>query len=1012
MKRRSLLKLVVGGGAGASAGGLSTLLEAQVSTVARANKLEATTETTTICPYCGCGCGIVVSTRNGKVVNTEGDPDHPINEGALCSKGAALYQVAVNERRAGKVLYRAAGAFQWEEKPYQWAVEQVAKRIKKTRDESFVRTNRAGVTVNRTMGIANFGGAALDNEECMALSKFARALGIVNIDHQARLCHSSTVAGLAASFGRGAMTNHWIDIRHADLVMVIGSNPAENHPMSFRWVTRAKEHGAKVITIDPRFTRTAAVSDVYAPMRSGTDIAFIGGIINYLLTHDRIQKDYVLNHTNAAFLVAAGYGFADGLFTGYHGATRKYDKTTWGFEKNAAGQVVKDPTLQHPRCVYQVLKRHYARYTPELVSSITGTPLELYLKVCGLVAETSAPDKTMTMLYAMGTTQHTLGTQNIRAYSILQLLLGNIGLAGGGINAMRGESNVQGSSDAGLLYHLLPGYLPAPTDQDVSLAVYRARNTPQYADPRSPNWWQNRPKYLVSLLKAWWGKHASATNDFAYDYLPKRDRNYSHIAIFEGMLAGEVKGAMLWGQNPAVGGPNANAEREALGRLDWLVCVDLWKTDTSIFWKRPGVDPAAINTEVFFFPAAASVEKEGSVTNSGRWAQWRYKVQEPPGDAKPDLEIMSDLVKAVKQEYAQGGVLPEPIVHLHWDYDEAGRHGPSPHKVAREVNGYFTADVDFPAQGKSFKKGDQVPSFAFLTDDGRTTCGCWVMAGSYVTADHKTGNMMARRDKTDAVNGLGLYPKWAWAWPVNRRILYNRASCDSEGRPYAPQKWVVRWNPGKKAWEGDVPDGPWPPLAAGADGRYSFIMNPEGHAYLFSPVPIDGPMPEHYEPYESPVRNLLNPQPYGPAVEIALWRNCERETGTPDHFPIVATTFRLSEHWQAGAMTRNLPWLAELQPDMFVELSEELAHGKGIKTGDRVAVTSARGELTAYALVTKRFKPMTVAGKTVHQIGLPWHWGYAGIATGDSANLLTPHVGDANTTIPEYKVFLCDLRKA
>jgi formate dehydrogenase major subunit len=563
-----------------------------------------------------------------------------------------------------------------------------------------------------------------------------------------------------------------------------------------------------------------------------------------------------------------------------------------------------------------------------------------------------------------------------------------------------------------LLYHLLPGYLPAPTDQDTSLEVYRTRNTPQYADPRSPNWWQNRPKYMTSLLKAWWGDNATAANGFAYDYLPKRDRNYSHMAIFERMLDGEVKGALLWGQNPAVGGPNSNSERAALAKLQWLVAVDLWETETSIFWKRPGVDPADIKTEVFFFPAAASVEKEGSVTNSGRWAQWRYKAQEPIGQARPDLDIMDDLMKALKVEYAKGGVFPEPIVQLTWDYHEEGRHGASPHKVAREVNGYFTADVEFPAQNKSFKKGDQVPSFAFLRDDGTTACTCWVMAGSYVSADPKTGNMMARRDKTDAANGLSLYPKWAWAWPVNRRILYNRASCDAEGKPYAPQKWVVRWNAEKKAWEGDVPDGPWPPMAAGAEGRYSFIMNPEGHAYLFSPVPADGPVPEHYEPYESPVRNLLNAQSFNPAVELGLWRDRERETGTPDRFPIVATTYRLSEHWQAGAMTRNLPWLVELQPDMFVELSEELAREKGIKVGDRVTVSSARGKLTAYALVTKRFKPMTVDGKLVHQIGMPWHWGYAGIATGDSANLLTPHVGDANTTIPEYKAFLCDLRKA
>ena len=1000
--------MVVGGTAGAAAAGLVDGKTAAADGK-KPYKLTGVKEITTICPYCGCGCGIVVSTRDGKIVNAEGDPAHPINEGALCSKGAGLYQVVQNEGRLRKVRYRAPGSDKWEEKTWDWAIEKIAQKIKATRDASFVDKNEKGQVVNRTTGIACLGGAALDNEECMTLSKFARSLGLVNIEHQARICHSSTVMGLGASFGRGAMTNHWIDIQHADVVMVIGSNATRNHTMSFRWAIKARDRGATLITIDPRFTATAAASDLFAPMRSGTDIAFIGGIINYLLQNEQINKDYVLTHTNASFIITPEYDFTDGLFSGYEPGSRTYNKAGWSFEKDEQGIVKRDLTLQDPRCVYRMMKQHYSRYTPGMVSNICGTTEDVFLEVCRAVAATSAPDKAMTILYAMGTTQHTHGSQNIRAYAVMQLLLGNIGVAGGGINAMRGESNVQGSTDAGLLFHLLPGYLPSPTDDDTSLQVYKEKNTPVCPDTHSANWWGNRQKYMVSLLKAWWGDHATAENDFAYHYIPKRDKNYSHIAVFEAMNRGEIKGMMVFGQNPVVSGPNSNQERGALEKLDWMVVVDLWETDTAVFWKRPDVDPKTIGTEVFLLPAAASFEKEGSITNSGRWAQWRYQVVDPIGDAKPDLWIMDRLVRSLKKEYSPGGVFPDPIVNLIWDY---GKADPDPHQVARETNGYFLADVEFPEQKKSFKKGDQVPSFAFLKDDGATACSNWIMAGSYISRDPETGNMMARRDNTDAPNNIGLYPRWAWSWPANRRILYNRASCNAEGVPYNPKKWVVKWDAVSGQWIGDVPDGPWPPMADRKKGKYAFIMTTEGLAYLFSPVPADGPFPEHYEPYESPVANLLNSQPFNPAVNTTIWTNIEQETGTAEEFPIVATTFRLAEHWQAGAMTRNQPWLVELQPNAFVLIDRELAEKKGIKHGDKVKIRSARGEIAVYGVVTNRVKPFILSGRKVHQIAIPWHWGYAGLATGDSANLLTPHIGDANTMIPEYKVFLCDVSRA
>jgi formate dehydrogenase major subunit len=478
------------------------------------------------------------------------------------------------------------------------------------------------------------------------------------------------------------------------------------------------------------------------------------------------------------------------------------------------------------------------------------------------------------------------------------------------------------------------------------------------------------------------------------------------------MYAGDIKGLFLFGQNPAVGGPNANKERAALHNLDWMVAVDLWETETASFWKRPGIDPADVKTEVFLLPAASSVEKEGSITNSGRWGQWRYKALEPVGESMSDLWIVDNLYKAINKEYKLGGAFPEPIVNLAWDYGTGDgfdrEKEPDVHLVAREINGRATRAFSFFKNGAEtpFKKGQEVPSFAFLQADGSTMCGNWLYSGSY-TGPAKEDNKMARRIKTDAVNGIGLYPEWAWCWPVNRRILYNRASCDSNGNPWDPHRWVIRWNAVTGKWEGDVPDGGWPPGA-----KHPFIMKPEGHAALFAGNLADGPLPEHYEPLESPVANIMSSQQMNPAVKLWHVSNPEMNLiGDADDYPIVATTYRVSEHWQAGAMSRNLPWLAELVPDVFVELGVDLARLKGIDNGDRVTVKTARGEMKAYALVTRRFEPFQLNGKIVHEIGIIWHFGYAALVHGDSANVLTPHVGDPNTMIPEYKAFLCNVYK-
>lgn len=989
LTRRDFLRLSGVTASGAFFGGVSFLSGCK----SHPDKLSGTRESTTICPFCGVGCGLIVSSRSGKIINIEGDPDHPINEGSLCSKGSALHQIAVNpiNRRLTKVQYRAPYSTEWKELSWDEAVKMIAQRVKKTRDETFIEKD-GGVTVNRAAGIAGLGGAALDNEECYAWSKMARIMGITYLEHQARLCHSSTVPGLANSFGRGAMTNHWIDIRNADVILIMGSNAASNHPISFRWVMKAKEtRGAKLIAVDPRFTKTASLADVYSPLRPGTDIAFIGGVINHALQNGKINRDYVVEYTNASYLVNPAFGFNDGLFTGYKPGERKYDNSSWAYQLDDKGIPKRDRTLEDPNCVLQIMKRHYGRYTPEKVEAICGTPRETFLKIADIFCSTHTHDRVATIMYAMGTTQHTVGTQNVRIFAVLQLLMGNIGMAGGGINAMRGESNVQGSTDAALLWHILPGYNPmVEASKHPNLEAYLKATTPKSNDPMSVNWWSNRPKYFISMLKAWYGDAATKDNDFRFDWLPKAAKPTPHIVLFEDMYEGKIKGTFIWGANPVVGGPNAKKEAKALERLDWLVAADLWETDTAIFWKRPGADPSKIKTEVFLLPAASSVEKEGSISNSGRWAQWRYKAVNPPGEAKSDLDMMDMIFRALRELYKkEGGALPEPIVKANWNYIPPGEHEASPHLVAREHNGY---DV---------KTGKLVPAFFDLKDDGTTACGDWLYSGSYT----EKGNMMARRGTGDP-GKLGMYPEWTWCWPVNRRILYNRASVDRTGNPWDPKRAVVKWTGSK--WKGDVVDGG---PTVGPDKKNPFIMNTEGVGRLFAPSGLtDGPLPEHYEPAETPVRNLLNAQNLNPAVKVFTTEG--NRTGTPAQYPYVATSFRVVEHWQAGAMTRNLPWLTELVPDMFCEISPTLAAAKAIKNGDRVKIQSARGEIEAYALVTSRIRPMKIDGRAVELIGMIWHFGFGCAESGDSCNTLTPHIGDANTMIPEYKVFLVDLRKA
>jgi formate dehydrogenase major subunit len=768
-------------------------------------------------------------------------------------------------------------------------------------------------------------------------------------------------------------------------------------------VTKAQEQGATLIHVDPRFTRTSAKANMYAGIRSGADIAVLGGMIKYILDNDLIFKEYVVDYTNASFIIGDNYTFEDGIFAGFDPATKTYDKSKWAFALDENGVPKKDPTLKDPKCVYQMLKKHYERYSLDKVVAISGMKRDDLVKLYETYAATGTRDKAGTIMYAMGWTQHTVGVQNIRSMAMIQLLLGNIGVAGGGVNALRGESNVQGSTDHCLLYHILPGYLSTPKAAQPTLEKYNTDNTPVSHDPMSANWWQNFPKYSASLLKAMWMDDDPAVS---YNYLPRLDSGsaaeYSWLTLFDKMDKGQFKGLFAWGMNPACSGANANKNRQALGKLDWLVNVNIFPNETGWFWEGPDMDPSKIKTEVFFLPCAVSIEKEGSVSNSGRWMQWRYKGPDAPNGLKPDGDLMYELMHKIQKLYtAEGGVYPEPITRLTWD-NIATNGVFDPHKTAKLINGYFLKDTEI--KGKVYKKGEQVPSFAFLQADGSTCSGNWLYSNSYT----EKGNMAARRSlaQTPEQEKIGLFPNFSWCWPVNRRILYNRASVDLQGKPWNPEKPVIAWEGPDKKWVGDVPDGGWAP-----GSKHAFIMRKHGYGQLYGPGRNDGPLPEYYEPLECPVKT----HPFSGTLHnpTALSYASEDKAVCDPRYPFVGTTYRVTEHWQTGVMTRNEPWLLEAEPQVFVEMSEELAELRGFENGEKVIVESLRGSIWAKAIVTKRIKPFEIQGTVVHQIGLPWHFGWSWPKDGgDSANILTPSVGDPNTGIPETKAFMVNVRKA
>ena len=802
------------------------------------------------------------------------------------------------------------------------------------------------------------------------------------------------------------MTNLWTDIRNTDLVVIMGGNAAEAHPCGFKWVTEAKANrGAKLIVVDPRFTRSASVADVYAPIRQGTDIAFLFGVMSYCIQNDKVRGDYIKAFTNAPYLVKDGFDFHDGLFSGYDEAKRDYDKSTWEYQLGPDGYVISDDTLENPRCVWQLLKKHVSAYTPEMVERICGTPKDKFLKVAQMIAETSSPTKTMTSMYALGWTQHSKGSQNIRAMAMLQLILGNIGMRGGGMNALRGHSNIQGLTDIGLMSNLIPGYLTIPTDKEATFDAYMSTRGFKPLRPGQTSYWQNYQKFFVSFQKAMWGSAAKPENDFAYDWLPKLDvPGYDVLRTFELMHEGKLNGYFCQGFNPLLSFPNRRKITDALSKLKFLVVMDPLQTETARFWQNHGeyndVDPAKIQTEVIELPTTCFAEDEGSLTNSGRWLQWHWPGGTPPGEAKSDNWIMAQLYLRLKALYEkEGGAFPDPIVNLDWRYADPGH--PTAEELAKELNGYATEDITDPNDpGKVLlQKGKQVVSFAALRDDGKTASGCWIYSGCY----NEAGNNMARRDTSDP-DSAGLYPKWSWSWPLNRRILYNRASADTNGNPWDPDRRLLWWDGAK--WTGyDVPD-----IAPSAkpDVVGPFIMNGEGTARLFTRgLMRDGPFPAHYEPFESPVVNVLAPKVRGnPAARV--FKDDLAQFADAREFPYAATSYRLTEHFHFW--TKHNEVNASLQPEFFVEISEQLAKEKGIKGGGWVRVWSSRGSVKAKAVVTKRITPLTCDGKTVHVVGIPLHWGFMGAAKkGFGPNSLTPFVGDANIETPEYKAFLVNI---
>ena len=819
---------------------------------------------------------------------------------------------------------------------------------------------------------------------------------------------------------------------------------AEAHPVGFQWVMEAKARGAKVIHVDPRFTRTSALADTFVPLRVGSDIVFLGAIINHVLQNELDFREYVVAYTNAATIVSDDYRDTedlDGLFSGFDPETRTYDPQSWQYagQESSGGEEdheqqrdtasamqhethgisvdadpPRDETLQHPNCVYQVLKRHFARYTPEMVEKACGVTREAFMEVCEAWTSNSGRERTTALVYSVGWTQHSVGVQYIRTGAILQLLLGNMGRPGGGIMALRGHASIQGSTDIPTLFNLLPGYLPMPHAEqhpDLTHWIDSVRH------PGAKGFWANAGAYGINLLKAYWGEAATPENDFCYDYLPRLTGDHGTYRTVLDMIDGKVKGYFLLGQNPAVGSAHGKAQRLGMANLDWLVVRDLFEIESATFWKNsPEIEsgeivPEQCRTEVFLIPAASHVEKEGTFTQTQRMLQWREKAVEPSGDCRSELWFFYHLGRMVRERLADSTLERDrPILDLAWDYPVQGEYDdPSAEAVLKEINGYEVAT------------GRPLTLFTEMKDDGSTLGGCWIYTGVF-----KDGVNQAARRKPGSEQSW-VAPEWGWAWPANRRILYNRASADPEGRPWSERKAYVWWDEEAGEWTGhDVPDfeKTKPPSyrpeegadgVAGIAGNDPFIMQGDGKGSLYVPQGLlDGPMPTHYEPVESPFRNPLYNQQANPTRKEYVRDDNPMNPSPPelhsDVFPFVFTTSRLTEHHTAGGMSRYLQYLSELQPEMFVEVSPELATERGLEHMGWCHVITARSAVEGKVMVTDRLSPLRIEGRVVHQVWLPYHWGAGGMVTGDSANDLFGISLDPNVLIQESKVGTCDVQ--
>jgi len=848
------------------------------------------------------------------------------------------------------------------------------------------------------------------------------------------------VPGLGTTFGRGGATTAQQDLQHADAILIMGSSMAENHPVGFRWVIKAREKGATVIHVDPRFTRTSAMADMWAPIRAGSDIVFLGAMVNHVLANGLDFREYIVPYTNAATIITRDFRDTeelDGLFSGWDPATRSYSAESWAYEaeehadldtaqedvrgghgKDQGDDTSKiehphrDPTLQHPRCVFQILKRHYTRYTPEMVEQVCGVPRDAFLRIADAFCRASGPERTGAICYAVGWTQHSTGVQIIRTAAILQLLLGNVGRPGGGILALRGHASIQGSTDIPTLYDILPGYIPMPAFGAESSSL------PDYLRKHSSNagWWSHLDAFLVSLLKAWYGDKATADNDYGFGWLPRISGDHSHFGYWLQMADSQgaggqtpIEGLFVMGQNPAVGAPNARLERRAMANLKWLVVRELVETETATFWldspevQRGELRTEEIGTEVFFFAAAAHAEKDGCFTNTQRLLQWHEKAVDAPGDARSEAWFVYHLGRRLKARAAlDGRPRNDGLRALTWDYATGGRHAePEIDAVLREINGH-AAD------------GAVIDGFRLLQNDGSTSCGCWIYSGVY-----EAGRNRARERNATGAYGHG----WGYSWPADRRILYNRASARPDGTPWSERKKLIWWDESKRSWVGnDNPDFSRdkapdyvPPEGASGDaalrGDAPFVMHPDGVGWIWVASGLkDGPLPAHYEPLESPVRNPVYSRQDNPAADPKKRPdNAYADSPGDPRYPHVLTTYRLTEHHTAGGMSRTLSHLAELQPELFAEISPELASEIGARNGEMITIATPRGEIQARALVTPRMRPMTINGRTLHQVGLPYHFGGRGLVKGDVVNDLVAISQEPNVRIMEAKALVCSV---